>query len=161
MAEKSTGKKETGTLSKEGPFTQEKGASDPYLNELDSSIEDMISEEPTSFDIPAEAPVPEQEPAPAPEEPAVPEQEEEPREAVTGLEAAAGIPVQVHVVIGNKRTTLLDLLSLKKGEIVELEKGIDTTVDLMVQDKVIARGELVEVEGRLGVRLIQIAEEKP
>lgn len=164
MAEKLRDKKAPGPMSEGGDFPRESGESDPYLNELDSSIEDLMSDEPTRFDIPAEVP-----PATAPVEevPQVPEQAPAAEEAapsdevpIEGVEAAAGIPLQVHVVIGNKKTNLADLLSLKKGAILELEKGIDTTVDLVVQDKVIARGELVEVDGRMGVRLIRVLEEK-
>ena len=65
------------------------------------------------------------------------------------------------MVIGEKPGTLASLLAMKKGEIVELDRGLDAGVDLMVQDKVIARGELVEVEGRLGVRIIRVLKESP
>lgn len=168
MAEKKEKLPETLGEKPQGEESTEGGAeSDPYLDQLDSSMEDLISEEPTSFDIPApesaegeleETPPfteePELAPSPEPEAPEslAPERDE-------ALERASNIPVEVRVVIGDKQTTLAELLQLKKGGLMELDKGLDASVDLMVQDKVVARGELVEVDGRLGVRITRVVEE--
>lgn len=143
-----------------GPGVTEEGTAaegaphDPYLDELDSSI-DMMQEEATRFDVPAPQPQEveaaekvTQEPAPAPEP-----------VSVGAVDLAADIPVEVHVVVGEKQMSLAEILALKKGSILELGKGLDPVVDLMVQDKVVARGELVEVDGRLGVRLLRVLEE--
>ena len=131
----------------------EEPSHDPYLDELDSSI-DLMQEEPTRFDVPApeaeEVPEPKKKPtaaAPAPE-PA----------PVATVDLAADIPVELHVVVGEKKLSLAEILALEKGSILELGKGLDPVVDLMVQDKVVARGELVEVDGRLGVRLLHVLE---
>ena len=158
MAEKNVSEKESiphpsGT---EKTGEDEGGASDPYLDELDSSI-DLIDEEPTRYDIPA----PEKEP-PAPAKKATrkkapPAPKAKPAEDARAL--AADIPVAVYVVVGEKKLSLAEILKLKKGEVLELASGLDATVDLMVQDKVVARGELVEVEGHLGVRLLRVLEE--
>lgn len=137
---------------------------DPYLNELDSSLEDLAEEEPTDFDSQSEDPADQTAPLEAADsdEPVVestPEPTEPPEEDV---DAIADIPIRMRVVVGDKNTTLADLLNMKTGEVMELDKGLDTTVDLMVQDKIIARGELVEVEGRLGVRVLRVfSETKP
>ncbi len=154
------------------PAAKPDAAADPYLQELDSSMEDILAEEPTRFDIPADQPpgkgsvkaaqkAPSAKPAakrPSPTKAA----QVTPEVSLKGpAELASAIPVQVRVVIGEKPGTLASLLAMKKGEIVELDRGLDAGVDLMVQDKVIARGELVEVEGRLGVRIIRVLKESP
>jgi len=136
---------------------EEEPPDDPYLNELDSSIEDLLEEESSS----AEVEEPQQEEAPAPVEETPPEPkaaaaEPIPEQVESGIGVVADIPVQLRIVVGDKQTTLADLLNMKKGEIMELDKGLDAAVDLVVQDKVIARGELVEVEGRLGVRVVRV-----
>lgn len=141
----------------------EERAHDPYLDELNSSMEDYVEEEPARYDVPAKGPPMEHEITP-PEgegvyEPSKPEAgAEAPQRVSSALDAASDIPVELRVVVGEKRMTLGDLIKMKKGELMELEKGIDTSVDLMVQDKVVARGELVEIDGRLGVRIIRVLE---
>lgn len=147
----------------EAPATQ----ADPYLKELDNSMEDILAEEPTRFDIPAETPETKQVGVKAPAGRA-PTPSRRPKKSAASVSAtvpseggaklSSSIPVPVRVVIGEKKGTLQDLLDLKKGEILKLDRGLDASVDLMVQDKVVARGELVEVDGRLGVRLIRILE---
>ncbi len=141
------------------------GEADPYLDQLDSSMEDIMSEEPTRYDVPAETPAPDTaasppeatpEPAPAPAKPSPPPVAARPD---SELERARDIPVEMRVVIGNKQCTLADIIKLKKGELLDMDKGLDASVDLMVQDKIVARGELVEIDGRLGVRIIRILED--
>lgn len=141
------------------------GNDDPYLKELDDSMEDILAEEPTRFDIP----LAEKEPHLAAKAPL-----KEPRKKAAkaqGLSAAevkaspasdpaaglaAALPVQVRVVVAERQGTLAELIELKKGEIMTLEKGLDAAVDLMVHDKVVASGELVQIEGRLGVRITRV-----
>ncbi len=138
---------------------------DPYLDQLDSSLEDLGDEEATRYDIPADTPAPgNQLPPEAPLDPMPATPEEPPATPAPtmgmdeALENAAAIPVSLRVVIGDRATTLGELLKLKKGELLELDRGLDSAVDLMVQDKVVARGELVEIDGRMGVRIIRIFE---
>ena len=126
---------------------------DPYLDELDSSI-DLIQEEPTRFDVPA----PEAEAVPEPKKKPTVSAPSPPPEPATTADLAADIPVELHVVVGEKKMSLAEILALEKGSIIELGKGLDPVVDLMVQDKVVARGELVEVDGHLGVRLLRVLE---
>jgi flagellar motor switch protein FliN/FliY len=136
--------------------------SDPYLDQLDSSLEDLVDEEPTRYDVPTEKPPQKKEISkpPSAEIPQKPIQDKmtAKQRAVAQLDMATDIPVDLRVVIGDKKTTLAELLKMKKGELMELGKGLDAAVDLMVQDKVVARGELVEIDGRLGVRIISILE---
>lgn len=140
----------------------EEAGTDPYLDQLDSSLEDLGEEEPTRYDVPSgEAPAGEAPPKPIPEAPVAKAPAAKPPAAPAlseTLDFASDIPVTVRVVIGDKQTTLGELLELKKGELLEMDKGLETAVDLMVQDKVVARGELVEIDGRMGVRIIRVLE---
>ena len=71
---------------------------------------------------------------------------------------AADVAVQVVAVLGKKSVTVGDLVSLKKGEVVELNRFPNEAVDLVANGKLMAKGELVEIDGKLGVRIIKICE---
>jgi flagellar motor switch protein FliM len=49
-----------------------------------------------------------------------------------------------------------DIAKLQQGQILELKKNPDEPVNLVVDDKVIGTGELVDIEGQLGVRILQL-----
>ena len=68
------------------------------------------------------------------------------------------VTLPVVVALGRSFMSLKDILKLKSGQILELNKNPNEPVDLVVNGKVVARGELVEVDGRLAVRLIKIVE---
>ncbi len=75
----------------------------------------------------------------------------------SGMAALAeDVPVQVVAVLGKKTVTVGDLISLKKGEVVELNRFPNEAVDLVANGKLMAKGELVEIDGKLGVRIIKI-----
>jgi len=72
------------------------------------------------------------------------------------LEAAAladEAPVQIRVELGRVRMTVAELAELAPGAILELRKDPEQPVSLFIEDRVIARGELVRIEGELGVRI--------
>ncbi|MFN3263750.1 MAG: flagellar motor switch protein FliN [Aquificaceae bacterium] len=66
------------------------------------------------------------------------------------------IPLQVEVIVGSATLTLGELLHLTPGSGVELEQNGETPVDIKVNGKLIAKGEIVIVEDRFGVRIIDI-----
>lgn len=118
---------------------------DPYLSELDQ-LDDLEppEEEPTDFHL--ESP-----PAPEPTgEETAPEGGEE------VLKVAGGVPVSLVVVLGRKELTMKDLMELKIGQVVELNRVPQEAVDLVVSGRVIAKGELVEIDGKMGVRVLKI-----
>lgn len=74
-------------------------------------------------------------------------------------EAAAmseDLPVKLAAVLGKKNVLLKDLLKMKIGQAIELDRAPNEFVDITANGKLIARGELVEIEGKLGVRIIKI-----
>lgn len=66
------------------------------------------------------------------------------------------IPLEVTVHLGKTRMIIKDLLSLSQGSVVELEKLAGEPMDVFVNDKLIARGEVVVVNEKFGVRLTDI-----
>lgn len=68
-----------------------------------------------------------------------------------------GVPLTVTVSIGQRKMRVSELLELKEDAVVPLTARVDDPVDLTVDDKVIARGELIETEdGLMAVRLTEI-----
>ncbi|HEY3448518.1 MAG TPA: type III secretion system cytoplasmic ring protein SctQ [Myxococcales bacterium] len=68
------------------------------------------------------------------------------------------VPLQISVELARVPITAEELVSLHVGKILELGKAPGEPVDLSVNGKVVARGELVEVEGQLGVRIVGMAQ---
>lgn len=82
---------------------------------------------------------------------------------VTGIGAAEpsldmilDLPLEVTVRLGQTRILIRDLLRLDKNSVVELVQGADDPLDIVVNDKVLARGEVVVLDDRLGVRITDI-----
>ncbi|MEE2878107.1 MAG: FliM/FliN family flagellar motor switch protein [Pseudomonadota bacterium] len=70
------------------------------------------------------------------------------------------VPVTVTVSIGQKRMSVNEILELGPESVVALSSKIEDPVSLSVDDKLIARGELIEIEeGGLGVKITEIVEE--
>ena len=68
------------------------------------------------------------------------------------------IDAAVVVELGRLRLNTSQVVRLRAGQVLRLSRGPTDPVDLVVGNKIFARGELVEVEGELGVRLTQVAE---
>jgi len=73
------------------------------------------------------------------------------------LQAVYDIPLKVKVVLGSTDLKLNQILKLNKGAIIELDKKIGDPVDLFVGDKLVARGEIVLVDNKVGVTLTELA----
>ncbi len=70
--------------------------------------------------------------------------------------AIFSVPVQVVVSVGNARPTIGELLSMKRDTLLQLDSKLDDPVEIMVGKRVVARGELQEIElgdARLGAGL--------
>lgn len=77
-----------------------------------------------------------------------------------GLDAIFGVKLEVRVVLGRNRMPISELLDLTKGSVVELDRRVGETVDLMINDRIVARGDLVRVKGdMLGVALREIVKD--
>ena len=72
------------------------------------------------------------------------------------LEAVYDIPVQVSAVLGKASMQVSHLLKLGRGAVVELDRKVGEAIDIYVNNRLVARGEVVVVEDRLGVTMTEI-----
>ena len=72
------------------------------------------------------------------------------------LEAVYEIPVQVSAVLGKATMQVNQLLKLGRGAVVELDRKVGEAIDIYVNNRLVARGEVVVVEDRLGVTMTEI-----
>jgi flagellar motor switch protein FliN/FliY len=79
-----------------------------------------------------------------------------PRQEARPLRLLAGVQVELTVEIGRSRLPMHDLLTLAPGAVVELDRPADAAVDILVNGTVVARGEVVVVDGEFGVRITEI-----
>jgi flagellar motor switch protein FliN/FliY len=73
-----------------------------------------------------------------------------------GLEAVHDVPVKVQAVLGRSRMPIGELLRLKAGMVVELDRRVGEPVDIFVNNRLIARGEVVMIDNSLGVTLTEV-----
>lgn len=72
------------------------------------------------------------------------------------LDAVYDIPVQVQAVLGKSTMQVSQLLKLGRGAVVELDRKVGEAVDIYVNNRLVARGEVVVVNERLGVTMTEI-----
>lgn len=72
------------------------------------------------------------------------------------LNLVLDIPLEMSVELGRKRMSIRDILDLGAGSIVELDKIAGEPVDLLVNGRLVARGEVVVIEDNFGVRITEI-----
>lgn len=77
-----------------------------------------------------------------------------------GLEAVYDIPVTVSAVLGTTHMKIHQLLKLGRGAMVELDRKVGEAVDIYVNDRLVARGEVVIVEDKLGVTMTEIVKRR-
>ena len=72
------------------------------------------------------------------------------------LESLLDVPVTLSVEIGRSKLPIKDLVSLSQGSVIELNRQVSEPLDLLVNGKLMARGEVVVVDGQFGLRLIEV-----
>jgi len=78
------------------------------------------------------------------------------KHSASDLEAVFDVPVTVSAVIGKSAMEVSQLLKLGRGAVIELDRKIGEAIDIYVNDRLVARGEVVLVEDRLGVTMTEI-----
>ncbi len=72
------------------------------------------------------------------------------------IEFLYDVELELSVILGSSRMLIRDLLKLATGSVVELNKLAGESLDVVINDKVIARGEAVVVNEKFGIRLTEV-----
>ncbi|GAB4532757.1 MAG: hypothetical protein Tsb0010_13690 [Parvularculaceae bacterium] len=132
--------------------TEDDGVEKPEDAEASAAGGEAAEPEATSVDLPdmsadAEAQSVEQSEA---------ERPDDDEKSATDLESVFDVPVQVSAVLGKTNIDVASLLKLQRGAIVELDRRVGEAIDIFVNNRLVARGEVVLVEDRLGVTMTEI-----
>ncbi|MBL8567668.1 MAG: flagellar motor switch protein FliN [Phreatobacter sp.] len=86
----------------------------------------------------------------------MPADDDGPAKDAADLEAVFDVPVHVSAVLGRSRMDVGELLKLGPGTVLELDRKVGEAIDIYVNDRLVARGEVVLVEDKLGVTMTEI-----
>lgn len=76
------------------------------------------------------------------------------------VDAVLNVKLDVRVVLGHNRMSVSELLNLTRGSVIELDRKVGDPVDIMINDRLVARGDLVKIEGdMIGVALREIVKD--
>src|SRR3546814_16017841 len=76
--------------------------------------------------------------------------------AAPNFDLLAGVSLRVSVEVGSTSMTLADLLALGEGSVVELDRAANDLLDIYANGTLIARGEIVHVDGRYGIQIAEV-----
>ncbi|MBI3803010.1 MAG: flagellar motor switch protein FliN [Nitrospirae bacterium] len=85
-----------------------------------------------------------------------PLEQKKPEAPAGNLDFILDIPLEIRVEMGSSKILIRDLLQLGQGSVVELEKMAGEPMDLYIGDKLVAKGEVVVVNDKFGIRLTDI-----
>ena len=72
------------------------------------------------------------------------------------LAAVYDVPVHIQAVLGRANMEVASLLRLARGSVIELDRKVGEAIDIYVNNRLVARGEVVVVDERLGVTMTEI-----
>ncbi|MBY0565600.1 MAG: flagellar motor switch protein FliN [Hyphomonadaceae bacterium] len=72
------------------------------------------------------------------------------------LAAVFDVPVNIQAVLGRSQLEVASLLQLSRGSVIELDRKVGEAIDIYVNNRLVARGEVVVVDERLGVTMTEI-----
>lgn len=76
--------------------------------------------------------------------------------STSDLEAVYSIPVKVSAILGKTHMKVSQLMKLNKGAIIELDRKVGEAIDIYVNNNLVARGEVVVVDNKLGITMTEI-----
>lgn len=72
------------------------------------------------------------------------------------LQTVFDVPVKVSAVLGRAKMKISDLMKMDRGTIVELDRKVGESIDIFVNNRLIARGEVVLVDNQLGITMTEL-----
>ncbi|MDQ8030095.1 MAG: flagellar motor switch protein FliN [Brevundimonas sp.] len=85
-----------------------------------------------------------------------PAHEEHTEKSAHDLAPVFDVPVNISAVLGKAHMSVAQLLKLNRGSVLELDRKVGEAIDIFVNNRLVARGEVVVVEDRLGVTMTEI-----
>jgi len=85
----------------------------------------------------------------------------EPLPTDSNLDLLLGVDLNLTLRFGQRTLTLREIMDLSSGSIIELDRQVQEPADLLLGDKLIARGEVVIVDGNYGLRITEVADPQP
>jgi flagellar motor switch protein FliN len=76
--------------------------------------------------------------------------------SASDLAAVYDVPVNIQAVLGRANMEVSSLLRLARGSVIELDRKVGEAIDIYVNNRLVARGEVVVVDDRLGVTMTEI-----
>jgi flagellar motor switch protein FliN/FliY len=119
---------------------------------LADQVERAAAEPPRPAAAPSAPPPPP--PAPAPPPPPAAEAPIDQK----GMDLLLDVELEASLRFGSREMTLADLLALGPGDVIQLDRALTDPVDLIIGDKIVARGEVVLVNGNFGLEIAEVAE---
>ena len=92
----------------------------------------------------------------APEEGALAETLTDEDKSAGDLAPVFDVPVNISAVLGRSQLSVAQLLQLSQGSVLELDRKVGEAIDIYVNNRLVARGEVVIVDERLGVTMTEI-----
>ena len=83
-------------------------------------------------------------------------EQDTPGHGAADLEAVFDVPVKISAVLGRSRMEVAELLRLGPGVVLELDRKVGEAIDIYVNNRLVARGEVVLVEDKLGVTMTEV-----
>src|SRR4051812_10151008 len=77
------------------------------------------------------------------------------------LDSISDIPVEISAVLGSTVMPISQLLKLGRGAVVKLNRKVGEPIDIFVNNRLVARGEVVIVENRIGITMTEIIRSEP
>lgn len=77
-------------------------------------------------------------------------------QVTNNLDLLSGVELPVTLCFGRRRLRLREVLELNAGSVVELDRQVEDPVELLLDGRVIARGEVVVVDGSYGIRVLEV-----
>lgn len=72
------------------------------------------------------------------------------------VEAVYTVPVTVSALLGTAKMPVSDILRLRRGAVVELERRVGDPIDILINNRLVARGEIIVIDEKLGITMTEI-----
>ena len=86
----------------------------------------------------------------------MPRASDDAQRSASDLEAVFDIPVNIAAVLGRTNMEVSELLHLDSGDVIELDRKVGEAIDIYVNNRLVARGEVVLVDDKLGITMTEI-----